>query len=114
MNAANETSQMGLREQPTLRCVAQALVKLETEEREVSDRRNGLHREIDGIYLRAPLGGADMVLLDRLEGLERRTSSERRVLHTRIDELRMQVGRAQRPPARSTFRDVAPNPIQAF
>lgn len=75
---------------------------LEVEERELSDRRADLHRQIDEVYLRAPLNSQDIALLDRLEALERRLSAERRNLHGRIDRLRVAMGRPPGPTPRVT------------
>ena len=81
--------------------IRSALVQLEAEEREISQRRQGLHRQIDQVYLDAPLGAEGIALLDRLESLEGRVSSDRRLLHVRIDELRAQIGQAPGPPIRN-------------
>lgn len=61
-------------------------------ERKVSDRRRQLHRQIDELYLAAPLDDAQMAELDELEETERAVSRQRRKLHETIDELRAKIG----------------------
>jgi hypothetical protein len=68
------------------------LAKLDIQERTISGRRNQIHRRIDSLYLRAPLGHEDTQLLHQLEGLEEQVSRERRDLHARIDEIRGSIG----------------------
>jgi hypothetical protein len=82
--------------------VVAELDRLAVEERELSDRRNELHRRIDAIYLAAPLTAEDVSLLDELEGLEHNLSSERARLHLRIDDLRAEIGL---PPWRQSLED---------
>lgn len=59
---------------------------------EVSKRRRQLHRQIDDLYLAAPLDDAQMAELDELEETERAVSRQRRKLHETIDELRANIG----------------------
>ena len=68
------------------------LARLDIEERTISGRRNQLHRRIDSLYLRAPLGPEEAQLLHQLERLEEEVSRERRELHARIDEIRQSIG----------------------
>jgi hypothetical protein len=68
------------------------LARLDIAERTISGRRNLLHRRIDSLYLRAPLGLEESQLLHQLESLEEEVSRERRELHVRIDEIRQSIG----------------------
>jgi hypothetical protein len=68
------------------------LAELDSKETEISTRRRDLHRQIDGLYLRAPLGPEDIARLDLLENQERDLSAERRLLHARINALRCEIG----------------------
>jgi hypothetical protein len=65
------------------------LAQLVAEERQLSKRRDALHRRID--FVRAGGGGHDSAsgeLLDSLMGEERHVSKERQALQRRIDALR--------------------------
>jgi len=65
------------------------LTELVDEERQLSKRRDALHRRID--FVRAGGGGHDgasVELLDSLTGEERHVSKERQLLQRRIDLLR--------------------------
>jgi predicted nucleic acid-binding Zn-ribbon protein len=77
---------------PQTRLASPELVRLERQELAVSQRRRQLHKEIDRLYLSAPLTDEQTKLLDELEQLEHDVSSERRRLHRRIDEERKQAG----------------------
>jgi hypothetical protein len=90
--------------------VVAELDRLAVEERELSDRRNELHRRIDAIYLAAPLTAEDVSLLDELEGLEHNLSSERARLHLRIDDLRAEIGL---PPWRQSLEDANETQVTA-
>ncbi len=68
------------------------LVRLDRHELGLSQRRRRLHDEIDRLYLRAALDDEETTLLSELEGIEQKTSEERRVLHRRIDEVRAELG----------------------
>jgi hypothetical protein len=65
------------------------LAELEQEEKQLSKRRDALHRRID--FVRAGGGGHDAAsveLLDSLNGEEKHVSKERQTLQRRIDMLR--------------------------
>jgi hypothetical protein len=68
------------------------LARLDIAERTISGRRNLLHRRIDSLYLRAPLGPEESQLLHQLESLEEEVSRERRELHAHIDAVRQSIG----------------------
>lgn len=72
--------------------VMRQLDRLAMLERQISDRRNRLHDDIDELYLAAPLDSAQTALLDELEDEERSVSRQRRRLHETIDELRAEIG----------------------
>jgi FtsZ-binding cell division protein ZapB len=65
------------------------LAELEQEEKQLSKRRDALHRRID--FVRAGGGGHDTAsgeLLESLSGEEKHVSKERQTLQRRIDLLR--------------------------
>jgi hypothetical protein len=66
--------------------------ELDVRERAISRRRREIHRQIDGLYLAAPVDEGDIVWLERLEAAERQISAQRRRLHAEIDELRARIG----------------------
>jgi predicted nucleic acid-binding Zn-ribbon protein len=68
------------------------LTRLDGQEKEISRRRADLQRQIDRVYLKAPLNAEDIAWLDKLEQQEQAVSKDRRDLHARIDRLRAQIG----------------------
>jgi chromosome segregation ATPase len=72
--------------------ITNELAELDAQEKEISRRRADLQRQIDRIYLSAPLNADDIAWLDKLERQEQAISKERRTLHARIDRLRAQIG----------------------
>jgi hypothetical protein len=65
------------------------VAQLEQEEKQLSKRRDALHRRID--FVRAGGGGHDTAsaeLLDSISGEEKHVSKERQSLQRRIDTLR--------------------------
>ncbi len=76
----------------TTKLIPPELARLERQELAISQRRQQLHKEIDRLYLSAPLDDEQTLLLDELEQLEQEVSGERRRLHRRIDDVRKSVG----------------------
>lgn len=72
--------------------IVSKLAELDAGERAISAHRRDLHRQIDILYLSAPLDNGQVALLDRLEDQERDVSAQRHDLHKQIGELRVQVG----------------------
>ena len=66
--------------------------RLVEREQALSSMRRELHRQIDRLYLAAPLGDADIAQLERLERAEREISTSRHRVHREIDALRALVG----------------------
>jgi len=86
--------------------IVSRLNELDMEERAISAERKNLHRQIDGVYLNAPLDDTKFALLIRLEQQERAVSAERRKLHTAINRLRGQ----SRDTMRARAHDIAGRP----
>ena len=72
--------------------VTAELAKLDVRERAISRRRREIHRQIDSLYLAAPLDEEAVVWLERLEAAERQISAQRRRLHAEIDVFRARIG----------------------
>jgi len=70
------------------------LARLDAQEKDISRRRADLQRQIDRVYLKAPLNAEDIVWLGKLEQQEQAISKDRRTLHASIDRLRAQIGLA--------------------